>query len=134
MNHIEVVGAIIIRDEKILCLQRNTHKYEYLSHKFEFPGGKIEAAESKQAALRRELLEELEIEIEIEREFLSVEHSYPDFQITLHTYLCRAIQNEFTLTEHISFKWLPAANLKTLDWAAADLPIVAKLMEEKKEK
>jgi 8-oxo-dGTP diphosphatase len=130
MKHIEVVGAIIIRNDKILCLQRNTHKYDYLSHKFEFPGGKIEANESKKAALRRELREELDLEIEIKNEFLKVIHSYPDFKITLHSYICEALQNEFILKEHISYKWLTFTDLKTLDWAEADLPIVAKLAEK----
>lgn len=127
MRHIEVVGAIIIENEKILCLQRGIHKYEYLSNKFEFPGGKIEPGEEKTDALSRELREELEIDIEIQSEFLTVRHSYPDFEITLHTFICRAIQSKFTLTEHISHRWLAAAELETLDWAAADLPIVAKL-------
>lgn len=132
MKHIEVVGAIIIRHDKILCLQRNTHKYSYLSHKFEFPGGKIEPGESKEVALRRELREELEIDIEIESDFLTIRHSYPDFRITLHTFICRALQNKFTLTEHISYQWLTSADLETLDWAEADLPIVTKLMEKRR--
>jgi 8-oxo-dGTP diphosphatase len=130
MKHIEVVGAIIVRaDEKILCLQRATHKYQYLSYKFEFPGGKIETDESKEDALKRELREELKLDIDIESDFLTVEHTYPDFQITLHTFICRALQKDFTLTEHIACQWLSPAELETLDWAEADLPIVAELKE-----
>jgi 8-oxo-dGTP diphosphatase len=131
MKHIEVVGAIIVRtDKKILCLQRDVHKYPYLSHKFEFPGGKVEPDESKEDALRRELREELKLDIEIESAYLTVNHSYPDFRITLHTYICRALQKEFTLTEHIAYQWLTPAAINKLDWAEADLPIVAKLMEK----
>lgn len=130
MKRIEVVAAIVIEDHKILCLQRNTHKFDYLSHKFEFPGGKIEVGESSEAALSREILEELDLSVEIQRKFLTVDHKYPDFEITLHSFICRALGSKFTLKEHISYKWLSANEIKSLDWAAADLPIVAKLMEE----
>lgn len=127
MKHIEVVGAIIIRDGRILCLQRNVHEFEYLSHKYEFPGGKVEPEESREAALQREIEEELDLKVDVLEEFLTVDHSYPDFRITLHTYLCRARHVDFTLREHVDFRWLAPADLETLDWAAADLPIVSEL-------
>jgi len=130
MKQIEVVAAIIIEGHKILCLQRNTHKFDYLSRKFEFPGGKIEIGETKEAALYREILEELDLRIEIQRKFLTVDHKYPDLEITLHSFICRTLDSKFTLKEHISYEWLEANEIKSLDWAEADLPIVAKLMEE----
>lgn len=71
MNHIEVVAAIIYQKNKILCVRRGKHKFDYLSMKFEFPGGKIEKGESKEDALIREINEELEIKIEIQEEFLT---------------------------------------------------------------
>ncbi|MEL4306238.1 (deoxy)nucleoside triphosphate pyrophosphohydrolase [Methanococcoides sp. LMO-2] len=130
MKHYEVVAAIIIDDDKVLCVQRDHGKYDYISLKYEFPGGKIESGESKEQALERELLEELDLGIKIEREFLTVSHHYPDFSVTMHSFICSALNPEFNLKEHIAFKWLNPENLSTLDWAEADLPIVSKLMKE----
>ncbi|MCX6312540.1 MAG: (deoxy)nucleoside triphosphate pyrophosphohydrolase [Bacteroidetes bacterium] len=128
MKHYEVVAAIIINDGKILCMQRNISKYEYVSLKYEFPGGKIEAGESKEQALSREILEEMDLKIDIGKEFLTVEHEYPDFKLTMHSFLCKSSTNEFNLKEHVDFKWLSKSELKNLDWAAADVPIVNKLI------
>lgn len=130
MSKIKVVAAIIVNDRQILCLQRNTHKFDYLSHKFEFPGGKVENGETVEEALYREILEELDLKIEIQRSFLIVDHEYPDFEIILHSYVCRALKREFTLKEHISYQWLESDKINNLDWAEADLPIVAKLIDE----
>jgi len=130
MKHYEVVAAIIINSDKILCVQRNTSKYNYISHKFEFPGGKVEQGETKTQALSREIAEELNLEIEIKREFLSVFHTYPDFEITMHSFLCKADPSGLTLKEHIDSKWVSKEHLSELDWAAADLPIVEKLINE----
>ncbi|WP_236622738.1 NUDIX domain-containing protein [Methanococcoides methylutens] len=74
MKHYEVVAAIIMDDDRVLCVQRDHGKYDYISLKYEFPGGKIEPDETKEQALERELLEELDLNIEIEREFLTVNH------------------------------------------------------------
>jgi 8-oxo-dGTP diphosphatase len=128
MKHYLVVAAIIRHGDKILCMQRNTSKYQYLSYKFEFPGGKVEAGESNETALLREIKEELDLEIIVENEFLTVEHEYPDFRLTMHSFLCKSSGIEFKLKEHISFQWLGKTELKSLDWAAADVPIVEKLM------
>jgi 8-oxo-dGTP diphosphatase len=130
MKHLEVVAAIIIDDDKVLCVQRSRGKYEYISLKYEFPGGKIESDETKEQALERELLEELEMKIEIEREFLTVNHQYPDFSVTMHSFICSVSNSTFNLKEHIDFKWVNPENLSNLDWAEADLPIVSKLMKE----
>ncbi|WP_445474981.1 (deoxy)nucleoside triphosphate pyrophosphohydrolase [Methanococcoides methylutens] len=130
MKHYEVVAAIIIDDDKVLCVQRNHGKYDYISLKYEFPGGKIEPDETKEQALERELLEELDLNIEIEREFLTVNHQYPDFSVTMHSFICSALSSTLNLKEHIAFKWLNPENLSVLDWAEADLPIVSKLIKE----
>lgn len=128
-KHIEVVAAIIIYDGKILCLQRGQSKYEYISKKFEFPGGKTEPGESKEDAIRREILEELNMLIEVDKAFLSVTHHYPDFIVTLHGFICTCKNTKITLTEHIDFKWLNKNELINLDWAAADLPMVSELIK-----
>ncbi|WP_440953239.1 (deoxy)nucleoside triphosphate pyrophosphohydrolase [Methanococcoides sp. FTZ1] len=130
MKHYEVVAAIIIDDNKVLCVQRDHGKYDYISLKYEFPGGKIESNETEEHALERELLEELDLNVEIERKFLTVNHQYPDFSITMHSFICSALTSNLNLKEHIAFKWEYPENLLTLDWAEADLPIVSKLMKE----
>ena len=129
MREIEVVAAIIIHSEKILCVQRNQNKYSYISMKYEFPGGKIEDGETHHLALSREIKEELNMEIDIKNEFLSVKHQYPDFHLTMHSYLCISANNIVTLMEHIDYKWLDKSEIGPLDWAAADIPIVEKLLK-----
>jgi 8-oxo-dGTP diphosphatase len=128
MKSIEVVAAIILNADKILCVQRGENKYDYISKKYEFPGGKIEPGESKVEALKREIFEELKIEINISEEFITVTHKYPDFKITMYSFLCTCGSIALKLSEHTDFKWLNKSELKKLDWAAADLPIVESLL------
>ena len=133
MKTIEVVAAIILFDNKILCVQRGENKLEYISKKFEFPGGKMEVGESKDQTIKREILEELKMQIEVKEEFLTVTHHYPDFIIIMHSFICTCHSSALTLTEHIDYKWLKANELEILDWAAADIPIVKKLMKHSNE-
>ena len=133
MKSIEVVAAIIVFNNKILCVQRGENKYEYISKKYEFPGGKMELGELKNQAIKREILEELNMQIEVEEEYLTVTHHYPDFIIVMHSFICACASPILTLTEHIDYKWLSANELSTLDWAAADIPIVEKLMKHANE-
>ena len=128
MKQIEVVAAIIQFENKFLCVQRGEGKYDYISLKYEFPGGKIEPGESLNQALEREIKEELQYDICVKEKFLTVEHQYPDFQLKMHSYLCSAVHTNLTLTEHINYRWLEINQLDELDWAAADIPIVEKLM------
>lgn len=133
MKHYEVVAAIIEHNGKILCMQRNKSKFDYISYKFEFPGGKIEVGEEKYQALMRELREEMDMKITITEKnyFMTIEHTYPDFSITMHAYLCHVEHPKFIMKEHFSNKWVLPNTLHTLDWAAADKPIVEKLQQEK---
>jgi 8-oxo-dGTP diphosphatase len=128
-KHYEVVAAIIVNEGRILCVQRGLSKYEYISKKYEFPGGKMEAGETKIETIKREILEELKMIIEVKEEFLTVTHDYPDFIITMHSFICNCKSSTLTLTEHIDFKWLHKDELSNLDWAAADLPIVNELIK-----
>jgi 8-oxo-dGTP diphosphatase len=128
MKKIEVVAGIICFENKILCVQRPKNKLAYISEKFEFPGGKIENDETQIVALKRELLEELNILPNIQSLFLTVVHEYPDFELTMHSYKCEVNNMEITLNEHIDYKWLTVEELNKLDWAAADIPIVNKLI------
>ena len=127
MKHHEVVAAIIQRGDEFLCLQRGPSKYDYIAQKWEFPGGKVEAGETQAVALAREIQEELGLVIQVNARLLTVEHEYADFRIILHGLLCSALTHELTLHEHIAYAWLRRDRLHTLDWAAADLPLVANL-------
>ena len=128
MKKIEVVAGIIFYRDQILCVQRPQNKLQYISEKFEFPGGKIEEGEAQEDALHRELFEELNISVMIKSFYFTVVHEYPDFELTMHSYICQVNTKELTLNEHISLKWLKLDELKKLDWAAADIPIVNKLV------
>lgn len=133
MKHIEVVAAVIVVNRKVLCVQRNKDKYDYISYKYEFPGGKVEKGESLEQALRREILEELNMDIRIQRDFLTVKHDYPDFRITLHSFLCTCDHKDLTLNEHIDSKWMDRDLLAVLDWAEADIAVVDKIVYEGEE-
>jgi 8-oxo-dGTP diphosphatase len=100
----------------------------YISKKYEFPGGKIEVGETQKEALKRELFEELNILPEIKSLFITVVHEYPDFELTMHSFICEVETKELTLHEHINLEWLTINELEKLDWAAADIPIVNKLV------
>jgi 8-oxo-dGTP diphosphatase len=126
-----VVAAIIIRDGRYLCTQRGLNSKTYISHKWEFPGGKVEAAETNREAIVREIQEELGIEISIRTEYATVQHEYPDFTITMEAFLCTWNAGEISLTEHAAYKFLKAEELEQLDWAAADIPLVQQLVLEK---
>lgn len=128
MKKIEVVAAIIYFENKILCVQRPQNKLSYVSEKFEFPGGKIEQGETQKEALKRELFEELNIITNIKSFFMTVVHEYPDFELTMHSFICEVKTKEMNLNEHISLEWLSINELNKLDWAEADIPIVKKLI------
>jgi 8-oxo-dGTP diphosphatase len=128
MKQIEVVAAIITFKNNILCVQRGESKHAYISKKFEFPGGKMEIGETKEETVIREIFEELKMKIQIQQEFITVVHQYPDFELKMHSFICTCATKDLTLTEHISFQWLKKNELLHLDWAAADIPIMQKLM------
>lgn len=127
-KHYQVVAAIVIQGDKFLCVQRNSSKFDYISYKYEFPGGKIELYETDEEALKREIKEELNLIITEIKYFTSVTHHYSDFTITMKAFTCKAINEDLQLKEHVDFKWLSQDELPTLDWAAADIPIVEQLI------
>ncbi|MDM5153179.1 (deoxy)nucleoside triphosphate pyrophosphohydrolase [Bacillus sp. DX1.1] len=122
---IHVVGAVIIENEKILCAQRGSAKS--LPLKWEFPGGKIEEGESPQEALRREISEEMHCKIEIGDQVEHTVYEYDFGIVHLTTFYCKLIEGKPVLTEHVSIKWLSPDELKSLDWAPADIPAIEKL-------
>ena len=123
MQSIHVVAAVIFREGKVLCVQRDEHEKEYVSLKWEFPGGKVEFGESREEVLVREIEEELAVEVHELQYLMTVEHSYPDFHLTMHAFACALKSGEIELREHIALKWLAVEELDQLDWAAADVPL-----------
>lgn len=124
MKQIKTVAGVIKNEKgEILCTLRDQGKYEYVSFKWEFPGGKIEEGETNQQTLARELREELEIEVEIGDFFYQVEHDYPDFHLSMAVYECKLISKEMKMNVHKGLKWLAPKDMMTLDWAAADIPV-----------
>jgi 8-oxo-dGTP diphosphatase len=118
-----VAGVIRNENGEILCTLRDKGKYEYVSFKWEFPGGKIEEGETNEEALVRELREELEIVVDIEKFFYQVEHDYPDFHLSMALYDCKLISKEMKMNVHKGIKWLSPKDMMTLDWAPADIPV-----------
>jgi len=121
-----VVCAIIQCDNRILIAQRREHMT--LPIKWEFPGGKVEDGENKQAALKREIKEELAMEIAVGEALKPVVYHYKNFSITLYPFLCTTISRQFVKKEHKEIRWEELENLMDYDWAAADVPVVGELM------
>lgn len=128
MKVVNVVAAIISHQGKILCVQRPESKLNYISKKYEFPGGKVEVGETEQQGLIREIQEELHMDIQINAKLMVVEHHYPDFKVILNCYKCSVESRDLILVEHLDFKWLAINQLDQLDWAAADIPVVQELI------
>jgi 8-oxo-dGTP diphosphatase len=127
MTHINVACAIIEYKGKVLAVQRS--EVMSLPLKWEFPGGKIKSGESPEEGLRRELLEELEMEVGVCRPLPQATHRYPDFSVTLFPFICASSSDSVTLHEHKAATWLPPEQLHTIDWAEADFPVIGKYLE-----
>jgi len=121
MKQIEVVAAIIRKGDKIFATQRG---YGEWKDWWEFPGGKMEAGETPEEALRREIREELSAEIGVDRFFCTVEYDYPAFHLTMHCYLCSLLTESLHLNEHEAAKWLGKDELDSVKWLPADLDVI----------
>lgn len=126
-KRIEVVAAVLKNEGDFLAVQRAPSKLDYVSEKWEFPGGKVEPGETLVTAITRELDEELRIAVAEPQFLLTIEHNYPDFDITMHCFVIEVPTRELELTEHIDSRWLSIDQLWDVDWAAADIPAVEKL-------
>ncbi|MDW7773769.1 MAG: (deoxy)nucleoside triphosphate pyrophosphohydrolase [Desulfobulbaceae bacterium] len=122
-KHIHVTCAIIEKNGLVMAAQRSSDMS--LPLKWEFPGGKIRPNEDKEDCLYREISEELGIQISTSKPLEPATHDYPTFTITLYPFICSIIAGEMKLHEHAAVTWLPPERLKTLDWADADLPVLA---------
>lgn len=127
MKQIEVVASVLIQDNRVFCAQRKD--VGETAKKWEFPGGKIEAGETHQQALEREISEELSAKIAVGKFITTIHHQYNTFAITMHAYQCSILEGKLTLSEHLDYRWLSRNELMSVDWAPADVPIVKKVEE-----
>jgi len=123
MQPIHVTCAIIEDQGRILAAQRSAQMH--LPHKWEFPGGKVRDGESLEACLVREIQEELGLDVEVLVALEPVEHRYPDKHIILYPFVCRVEGGRVTPTEHERVEFFAVPQLESLDWAEADLPVLA---------
>ena len=130
MKTIRVVAAIIVKNGRVFATQRG---YGDFKDGWEFPGGKIEAGESPEQALVREIREELDTEIRVERLLRTVEWDYPTFHLSMDCFICKIESGDLHLREHEAARWLDLEHLNDVDWLPADLqliPEIAKCLEE----
>ncbi len=129
MKKFNVVGAILVKDNKILCCKRGPGRA--LENYWEFPGGKIQEGETPFEALKRELEEELLIEVNVKKEiFDDVSYDYDYGRVHLRTIICELISGTPKLTEHLEYRWLKPTEIGSLDWAPADAPTVEKIINQ----
>ena len=128
METLEVVAGIVVRNSQVLCVKRNQNNTDYNSGKWEFPGGKLEKEESLISGLKRELDEELSINIRDPKFFMTVSHRYPDYEIIMHVFICSIQSSQIILRDHSDYLWLTKENLIELNWSEADVPVVQALI------
>ena len=126
MKQIKVVAAIIKNEDKILATKRG---YGEFINMWEFPGGKIESGETKEQALVREIKEELNIEINVDKFALDIEYKYPNFYLFMSCFMCSIKEGSIELLEHNDGKWITKEELNTLNWLPADIDAVNYLKE-----
>lgn len=125
MKELHVVAAIIKKGDKILATQRGYGEFRGM---WEFPGGKIKDNETEEEALVREIKEELNADINIDKFATSIEYQYPSFYLYMSAYICSP-ESHLELLEHMDGRWLSKDELDTVDWLPADIEIVDYLKE-----
>ena len=126
MKTVRVVAGIIIEDGKVFATQRG---YGEFKDGWEFPGGKIEQGETPEEAVVREIMEELDTEVEVKELFDTVEYDSPKFHLSMDCFICKIKKGDLVLKEHEAAKWLAKETLHTVDWLPADYGLVEKLRE-----
>ena len=125
MKTIEVVAAVIRKDDKIFTTQRG---YGEWKDWWEFPGGKTEPGETQEEALKREIREELSTDISVDEFLCTVEYDYPKFHLVMHCYMCSLLTDSLNLNEHEAAKWLGREELTSVKWLPADVEIIERLL------
>ena len=126
MKTIHVVAAIIVDGDRVFATQRG---YGDWKDYWEFPGGKIEPGETPEAALHREILEELDTEIAVGERTTTIEYDYPKFHLTMECFLARVLAGRLVLKEHEAARWLKKNELDSVKWLPADLTIIELLKQ-----
>lgn len=124
MKTIRVVAAVILSNNKIFATQRGYGDYK---DGWEFPGGKIEAEETPEAALKREISEELDTEIAVRELIDTVEYDYTDFHLSMDCFLCEVVKGDLVLKEHEAARWLAKDELNSVAWLPADAALIDKI-------
>ncbi|MCI6861161.1 MAG: (deoxy)nucleoside triphosphate pyrophosphohydrolase [Prevotella sp.] len=125
MKTIEVVAAVIRKDDKIFTTQRG---YGEWKDWWEFPGGKMEQEETPEEALKREIHEELSTDISVDEFLCTVEYDYPKFHLVMHCYMCSLLTDSLHLNEHEAAKWLGREELTSVKWLPADVEVIERLL------
>lgn len=125
-KHVRVAAALLFRNGKIFAAKRGDSPYPYVAHKYEFPGGKIEEGERGEDTVKRELMEELALDVRVGGLYACHTFEYPDFIVTLSLYECE-MRSDFTLLEHEGYAWFSPNVLREEDWAPADADILGSL-------
>ena len=129
MKTVKVVAAVIkATNEKgepiIFATQRG---YGDFKGGWEFPGGKVEAGETPQEALKREIMEELETEIKVGEYIDTIEYDYPTFHLSMDCFWCEVVEGHLVLKEHEAAKWVNKKNIRSVDWLPADVTLIDKV-------
>jgi 8-oxo-dGTP diphosphatase len=127
-KQIDVVGAVIVHHGLVFCAQRGPGSA--LAGMWEFPGGKLEPGESAEAALEREIREELGCGVTVGAQITSTAHEYDFGVVHLTTYYCELVDGEPALSEHVAAMWLEPSMLDSIEWAPADIPAVSLVKRE----
>lgn len=130
VSHIHVTCAVIEHEGHVLAAQRSASMS--LPLKWEFPGGKIDEGESPVECLKRELFEELGVQVCVEKSLPKTTHHYKTFMVTLYPFICSIESGDVILHEHCAITWLPPEKLHTLDWSDADVPVIDSYLAENK--
>lgn len=127
MKTVRVVAAVIRDNDRIFATARG---YGDLKGGWEFPGGKIEAGETPEAALKREIMEELDIEISVGSLIDTIEYDYPAFHLSLDCFWCEIVSGEIVLKEAEAARWLTRETLDSVEWLPADITLIEKIRAE----
>lgn len=120
----EVVAAVIKEGSRVFATQRG---YGDFKDGWEFPGGKIETGETPEEALVREIKEELNTIISVDKFIKTIDYDYPSFHLIMHCYFCSVKEGSLELKEHESAKWVTKEDIDSLDWLPADLEIIPQI-------